>query len=125
MMLVFTDGAPNQSWTPITTMYDSDMFYDKVRILRNDDKNSADNYKVGNSLGSTGTSVKFSRGINYGGYTINSHLTTTNSTAKDIKEQGVEIHTIAVDITKVSAEGHSELELIEGLFRMASRKANA
>ncbi len=125
MMLVFTDGAPNQSWTPITTMYDSDMFYDKVRILRNDDKNSTANYKVGSSLGSTGTSVKFSRGINYGGYTINSHLTTTNSTAKDIKEQGVEIHTIAVDITKVSAEGHSESELIEGLFRMASRKANA
>lgn len=125
MMMIFTDGAPNESWKPIQAVSDTTMYYDKVFVTKSDDKNTDGSYKMGQRLGATNTRTKFSSPQNYGGQSISSHLTMANSAAREVKEQGVEIHTIAVDINPVAQEGHSRQELLQGLYRMASRKANA
>lgn len=124
MLMIFTDGAPNRSWKPLQTAYDSEMYFDKVRVLKSDDK-SGSYYKDGLALGATSPKTKFNQGTVYGGQTIWSHLTIANSAAKDIKEDGAEIHTIAVNIKRENGEGHSENEIVQGMYRMASRKANA
>lgn len=124
MLMVFTDGAPNLSWKPTKAIPDSTMYYDQFRVEASDSQ-SGSAYKAGSSLGASSSRTKFSSTQNYGGGKFSSHITMANSAAYDVKAEGVEIHTLAVDIVKTSGDGHSESELIEGLFRMASRKANA
>lgn len=127
MILLLTDGAPTESWKPSTAVADSTMFYDPVYVTKFDDKNGDNSYKEGEALGSVSNrlTTKFSTVKTYAGFTFRSHITTTNSTARYIKEGGAEVHTIAVNIEKTTGETHTRAELIKGLYLMASKKANA
>ena len=127
MILLLTDGAPTLSWEPKTAIADNTMFYDPVYVKEFYDKNSNGTYKRGDALGSNPDSLttKFLNPMYYAGFTFRSHITTTNSTARYIKEAGAEIHTIAVNIEIAGGEQHPRAELIKGLYLMASKKANA
>lgn len=129
VIFLLTDGAPNISLTPTKGYSDPTIFYDGIRIT--DYKSSPDYF--GDSLieppGLRGYHTVYKpngRRLSISGQTIYSHLTPLNSTAMDIKEQGMEINTIAINIQKnLKAERHSKEELITGLYRSASKKANA
>lgn len=119
LLFVLTDGSPNRSWRPISTSADLSMYYDPYYVTNSEmgtkgSYNGASNFRTGNT-------TKFSS--TYSGV-LNSHITTTNSIAKDLKEkEGIEIHTIAVNIEGSSGD-HSTDVLKKGLYRMSTKKAN-
>lgn len=140
VIFLLTDGAPNMSEVPLSGHSDSSIYYDGLRIDSNH-PNPADildgQYRydgrywglpLRESAGERYFTVYKPSGIRLGntGQRIYSHLTPANSTAADIKDQGMEINSIAINIQKnFSVEQHSRDELVTGLYRMASKKANA
>ncbi|MGM0174992.1 Cna B-type domain-containing protein [Enterococcus sp. DIV0800] len=126
LLFVLTDGAPTTSWVPLSAEPNNTMFYDKT-LVTNFDSGSKPNYKNGSTLNGGYNKTKFTSGSLYvNGSPINSHITTTNSTAFRLKNNGIEIHAVAVQITSPSdGSDHNVNELLEGLYMMASRKANA
>lgn len=95
------------------------MFVDKLHF-ENFDKGTKGSYKEGDRLGTSGnktTIVPAYKGL------INSHITTTNSTAMDMKNAGIQIHTIALQITVNVNETNKRDELLRGLYKMSTKKA--
>lgn len=120
LLFVLTDGTPNRSWMPKEAVSDSTMYYDPYDITSFTNTGSKGDYEYGSKLGATSNFTKFPmyKGI------ASSHITTTNSTAKRIKEnEGIEIHTIGVDIEGTTGD-HPTDELKKGLYRMSTKKAN-
>lgn len=119
-LFVLTDGAPNRSWNPEDGHADGTMFLDPYYVTRFS-MGAKGNYAGGNPLGANKDRTKLptmTRGVT-------SHITTTNSTAKAIKEnEGVQIHTIAVNVERFYSDDHPTETLKEGLYRMGSKKAN-
>lgn len=125
-----TDGAPNISLVPAAARSDSSIYYDGLRIYRNGTYQGYAEHPLQNAIGYPSYyTTKIPNGYSLGttGQCIYSHLTPANSTAADIKEQGIEINSIAINIDAnvISVERHTTNELITGLYRMASKKANA
>ncbi|MGL9729387.1 SpaA isopeptide-forming pilin-related protein [Enterococcus sp. DIV0756] len=121
-LFVLTDGAPNKSWEPCGEVYDAEMYYNPYYITTFTNVGSKGNYRLGNSLGSVGGQTIFPA---IRGGKINSHITTTNSTAKNLKDSaGIEIHTIAVNIASVGAGDHSTEQLKRGLYKMSTKRAD-
>ena len=123
LLFVLTDGAPNYSWdTDDTGTPNLDMFVDLLHF-KNFKTGTKGSYKVGTPLGTSGyktTIIPAYNGV------INSHITTTNSTAMDIKNAGIEIHTIAVELTlNVNEPESKRAEQLRGLYKMSTKKANA
>lgn len=125
LLFHLTDGAPNMAWKPLTVKSDPLMYYDKVRVLTSD-QGQKGSYKPHHQFNSYSysTNVKFIKPYPVGGQQINSYLTMTNSKAWDLKESGIEIHTIAVQITTSGSNEHSPTEIQKGLYKMATKKAN-
>ena len=128
VIFLLTDGAPNYSATPTSAVSDSNIYYDGLRF-----KNYS-NVATGSILNSTTTSgntsptkIKKGYSISYYGPCIYSHLSPANSTAADIKDQGMEIYSIAINVKSAYSytEEHSTSELVRGLYKMASKKSNS
>lgn len=121
LLFVLTDGAPNLSWiTKDKGTLNNDMFVDRLHFT-NFDKGTKGNYKDGDTLGTSGyktTIIPPYNGV------INSHITTTNSTAMDMKKAGIQIHTIALQLTVNVNETNKRDELLRGLYKMSSKKVN-
>lgn len=121
MLLVLTDGAPNLSWvTNDTGTPDREMFVDRLHFT-NFDSGTKGKYKDGDTLKTTGyktTIIPPYNGV------INSHITTTNSIAMDMKKAGIEIHTIVAQLTVNVNERNKREELLRGLYKMSTKKAN-
>ncbi|MEG0749823.1 MAG: SpaA isopeptide-forming pilin-related protein [Carnobacterium sp.] len=126
VIFLLTDGAPNISVKPLDAVSDSNVYYDGLRII-NYDKNSVDSGSMlGNSNIGSPAETKILRGFSMrDGHCLYSHLTPANSTALDIKEQGMEIFSIAINIKSTLYQDHTTSELIRGLYKMASKKSNA
>ena len=127
LLFVLTDGAPNRSWTTsdrgITNL---EMFPD-LKYFTNFNKGSKLNYNAGSSLHSNTERMTTSISPAYNGV-INSHITTTNSTAMDLKNSGIEIHTIALKLMINYLEENIpnvRENQIRGLYKMSTKKANA
>lgn len=129
VIFLLTDGAPNMSAVPIALKNDTNIYYDGVRITQNDGNSIAGgSYLQAAPTGGKSYTVKIPEGyyIAQPNRCIYSHLTPVNSTAADIKDQGMEINSIAINIKKnFTYEGHSDAELIRGLYKIASKKSNA
>lgn len=137
LLFVLTDGAPNSSYKPAPNpplgpgpgaTKNDDIYLDKVHIKNwnmTDDLTIRPPYIAdnGDSLGASGSKTKFDTLKYYDALPISSHLTTTNSTAYDLKQEGIEIHTVSVGISEGSGD-HRMVELQNGLARMANQKAN-
>ncbi|MBO0455361.1 VWA domain-containing protein [Enterococcus hulanensis] len=132
LLFVLTDGAPNSSYKPAANpeaTKNGSVYLDYVHIKNwnmTDDLSTKPPYiaDYGSSLGASANRTKFDSAIKYDGLPIASHLTTTNSTAYDLKENGIEIHTVSVGISTGDKE-HSTAVLKAGLARMATKKAHA
>ncbi len=129
VIFLLTDGAPNMSAVPIALKNDTNIYYDGVRITQNDGNSIAGgSYLQAAPTGGKSYTVKIPEGyyIAQPNRCIYIHLTPVNSTAADIKDQGMEINSIAINIKKnFTYEGHSDAELIRGLYKIASKKSNA
>ena len=132
LLLVLTDGSPTLSWKPTAAAADSSMYYDQVYVKNSDSKNANGTYKAGSMLGvlESGYATRFSSdgkksSQTYAGQKFTSHITMANSAARDVKEDGVEIHTLALNLRMGSYELHTREELIKGLYLMSSKKSNA
>lgn len=132
LLFVLTDGAPNSSYLPATnpgaTAIGS-IYLDGVHI-KNWQMTDLPDLKPypyiadnGSSLGASSSRTRFDTGQNYSELTVTSHLTTTNSTAYDLKQAGIEIHTISVGMQQASGD-HAVAVLQNGLGRMATQKAD-
>ncbi|GCF94387.1 pilus protein [Enterococcus florum] len=121
MLFILTDGSPNLSWKPTSYQEDENIYYDNWRLIKND-SGSKGNYKKGEFLGGKTYVTKIVPA--YAGR-INSHITPANSTAMDLKDSGIEIHTISLNITRHLSEVHPNSELIRGLYKLSTKKANA
>lgn len=128
VIFLLTDGAPNYSAIPKSATVDPNIYYDGLHF------DSYSNIAVGSKLGSTLTSgyshpAKIKNGYPIPGTKrrIYSHLSPANSTAADIKNQGMEIYSIAINIKNIysDSEEHPTSELVRGLYKMASKKSNA
>ncbi|MDT2553782.1 SpaA isopeptide-forming pilin-related protein [Enterococcus raffinosus] len=122
LLFVLTDGAPNRSWTTLDNGTPNNDMYKDLFYFTNFDSGSKGNYKVGSDLGAGSNKTSISnpyRGV------ISSHITTTNSTAMDLKNAGIEIHTIAVELTINVNESNMGPVLLRGLYKMSTKKANA
>lgn len=131
LLFILTDGAPNRSYYPQTGVINNDLYYDKVYTSNYFETGVKPNYKIGSHINSRGDTTKFDAsyalyGLN-GRVSINSHLTIANSSAADLKNSGIEIHSLALGIypDRELGEQHTQAELIKGLYKMASKKANA
>lgn len=135
LLFVLTDGAPNSSLKPMDgaasgATRNESIYMDGVHIQNwqmTDDSSIKPPYTVenGDSLGATASRTRFDTNSPkyYNSLKVTSHLTTTNSTAYDLKQEGIEIHTVSAGISSSPPE-HSVNELQNGLGRMASQKAN-
>lgn len=116
VIFLLTDGAPNMSAVPIALKNDTNIYYDGVRITQNDGNSIAGgSYLQAAPTGGKSYTVKIPEGyyIAQPNRCIYSHLTPVNSTAADIKDQGMEINSIAINIKKnFTYEGHSDAELM-------------
>lgn len=127
LLFVLTDGAPNRSWTTSdrgTT--NLDMFPD-LKYFTNFNKGTKPNYNAGSSLHTNTETMTTSISPAYNGV-INSHITTANSTAMDLKNSGIEIHTIALKLMVHYLEQNMpnvRENQIRGLYKMSTKKANA
>lgn len=130
LLFVLTDGAPNRSWTTSDSGTSNlDIFPDPL-YFRVFNKGTKPNYNGGSSLHSS--QEVFTTTINppYNNKKITSHITTTNSTAMDLKNSGIEIHTIALKLMVNYNEpgysnGTARQKQIRGLYKMSTKKANA
>lgn len=131
LMFILTDGAPNLSFYPTGAVTDSSMYFDQVYITKNSGKYpegdpNAGKYRSGDQLGNWEYSVGLKEPWPVGSLKITSHITTTNSTARNLKDAGVEIHSLALDIGPTATEyRHAKADMIKGLYKMSSKKANA
>lgn len=132
VVFLLTDGAPNYSMEPASAVTDSSVYYDGLRITSVYSDTMEQGRPLQDPLNEPGLglyqTVKIPKGyrIPDTGQCMYSHLTPVNSTAKNIKDQGMEINTIAINVKKtLSVEGHSTEELVRGLYKIASKKANA
>ena len=132
VIFVLTDGAPNFSMEPASASSDSSIYYDGLRINSVYSNSIERGSALQNNIYEPGMgyvyTVKIPKGyrIPDTGQCMYSHLTPVNSTAATIKDQGTEINTIAINVKKtLSVEGHSTDELVRGLYKIASKKANA
>lgn len=125
LLFMLTDGAPNASWKPLTAEPNSSLYFDKT-LITSFDMGVAPNYNKGLSLGATGINIRFTNKLTVDNQIISSHLTTTNSTAYELKRQGIEIHSIAVQISAPSdGSDHNVYQVLEGMYKTATKKANA
>ncbi|GCF92877.1 hypothetical protein NRIC_07680 [Enterococcus florum] len=134
LLFVLTDGVPTYSWEGLSAVQDSDMYYDQTYITDSRDKDGSGNYLgyhsgyiSGAGPGST-TQFAASQPRSVDGHPLTSHITTTNSRAKRIKAEGVEIHSLAFNIAPLPSYEpieHSIPDLLRGLYKMSSKKANA
>ncbi|MGG5371269.1 vWA domain-containing protein [Enterococcus sp. AZ196] len=122
LLFILTDGAPTSSWMPLTAEKNDSIFYDPT-LVTSFAKGIKPAYSSGLSLGAEGNKSLFTSPLMIDGQKITSHLTTTNSTAYQLKNDGIEIHSLAVKITS-SGKDHSGQELLRGLYKMATKKAN-
>lgn len=130
VLFVLTDGGPTLSASPLSAAVDNDMYYDKVFINNFDleDPNFKTGYIFQPYIAGQGPYItKFTKPypIRNTGISINSHITTTNSTAKTLKGLGYEMHTVGLDIKNPAGEIHSVDEILKGLQLMSSKKTNA
>lgn len=128
VIFLLTDGAPNLSYKPIRARSDSTIYYDGLRITEYSSAGSSDRDFVLKDAGVGYYTTKIPGYYLPGtGQCLYSHLTPANSTAADIKDQGMEINTIAININAnvIPVERHTTNELVTGLYRMASKRANA
>ncbi|MDT2753570.1 SpaA isopeptide-forming pilin-related protein [Enterococcus pseudoavium] len=129
VIFLLTDGAPNISVVPIELRNDSSIYYDEVRFTQYDGNSiNTGSFMQPQPTGGRSYTVKIPNGyyISRPNRYIYSHLTPANSTAADIKDQGMEINSIAINIRKnFDYEGHSTDELVRGLYKIASKKSNA
>lgn len=121
ILFVLTDGSPNHSWVPRNYTPSEYMYYDKY-YLSGFDTGSKGNYKGGNVLGAKSYTTKIQ--TPYAGI-VNSHITPMTSTAYDLKAEGIEIHTISVQIAMNINETHTKAELLRGLYKMATKRADS
>lgn len=135
VLFVLTDGTPTLSATPKGGYVDNNMYYDKIMINNFDYQ---ENYTYGSRFQGVNdpSPTKIKPGNYPNGYKmadgkyINSHITTTNSTAKTLKDKGIEIHTVAIGINPAMdpprvVEGHTKEELVRGLYKMSTKKFNS
>lgn len=130
LLFVLTDGAPNRSWTTSDSGTSNLDIFPDPRYFRVFNKGTKPNYNEGSSLHSS--QEVFTTTINppYNNRKITSHITTTNSTAMDLKNSGIEIHTIALKLMVNYNEpgysnGTARQNQIRGLYKMSTKKANA
>ncbi|EOH77533.1 vWA domain-containing protein [Enterococcus malodoratus] len=123
LLFILTDGAPNLSWEPLTAVGNSEFYYNPVLVTSFDTGEKPD-YLPGRTLGAIGTMTKFDTRIVVDKQTLTSHLTITNSTAYRLKNRGIEIHSLGVQVGALTGD-HPQSDLIKGLYRMSSKKANA
>jgi len=123
LLFILTDGAPTSSWMPVTAEKNDSLYYDPTLITSFASGTKPD-YSPGLSLGAEGNKTIFTSPLNLNGQRISSHLTTTNSTAYQLKSEGIEIHSLALRITS-GGKDHSVSDLLKGLYKMATKKANA
>lgn len=127
LLFVLTDGAPNRSWTTSHKGTSNlDMFPD-LKYFTNFNKGTKPNYNAGNSLHTNTERMTTAISPAYNGV-INSHITTANSTAMDLKNSGIEIHTIALKLMINYLEQNVpnvRRDQIRGLYKMSTKKANA
>ncbi|WP_214281391.1 hypothetical protein, partial [Escherichia coli] len=125
VIFLLSYGAPNMSAVPIALKNDTNIYYDGVRITQNDGNSIAGgSYLQAAPTGGKSYTVKIPEGyyIAQPNRCIYSHLTPVNSTAADIKDQGMEINSIAINIKKnFTFECHSDAELIRGLYKMLQK----
>lgn len=133
IMFVLTDGAPNESFKPIEKnsipSVNNQIYLDNLHVQNWDAKVNG-KYKLGDIYSAERSKTKFYNPFYVNGnnlYKLTSHISTTNSTAYDLKNQNIEIHTLAVNIMRSTAAGyqdHTLTELTTGLARMSTKKAN-
>lgn len=127
LLFVLTDGAPNRSWTTSHKGTSNLDIFPDLKYFTNFNKGTKPNYSVGSSLHNNPETMTTSISPAYGGV-INSHITTTNSTAMDLKNAGIEIHTIALKLMINYTEQNMpnvRQNQIRGLYKMSTKKANA
>ena len=127
LLFVLTDGAPNRSWTTSHKGISNLDIFPDLKYFTSFNKGTKPNYSEGSSLHTS--SEVFTTAIRpaYNGV-INSHITTTNSTAMDLKNSGIEIHTIALKLMVNYNEPdyqNARSGQIRGLYKMSTKKANA
>lgn len=125
VLFLLTDGSPNESWKPTTYTPDNKMYFDKY-YLGGFQKGAKPNYNLGNNLMGEYDVVGNTTKIvpPYAGK-VTSHITTTNSTAWDLKNSGIEIHTISLSISVHLREVHTEAELLRGLYKIATKRIDS
>lgn len=123
LLFILTDGAPTSSWMPVSAEKNDSLFFDPT-LVTSFSSGTKPNYSPGLSLGAEGNKTMFTTPLTIDDQRISSHLTTTNSTAYQLKSEGIEIHSLALKITS-DGKDHSVTDLLKGLYKMASRKANA
>lgn len=125
LLFVLTDGAPNRSWTTNDNGTSNLDMYPDQRYFANFNKGNKPNYNDGSSLNSNTEKMTTSINPPYRNL-ITSHMTTANSTAMDLKNAGIEIHTIALKLMVHPQEpAGSREKQIRGLYKMSTKKANA
>lgn len=131
-LFILTDGSPNLSYLPANpaeAKKSSDIYIDNVYIKNWNATDVDDNFKKGDSIRASGSKTNFIGPWQIPGtsYYLNSHLTPANSTAYDLKNKGIEIHTLAVDIKPMVSgnySDHTKAELTRGLAKMSSKKVD-
>ncbi|NVN78089.1 VWA domain-containing protein [Enterococcus avium] len=134
VIFLLTDGFPNRSRKPVKGKKDSTIFPSQVRITEYVASELGDSLQ---SNGSTSLYVlnnppwsdvdrRFTIPNIEGGAAlkIESHLDMANSQAADIRETGTEIQAIAMGYHSGTLEYHTPEELIKGLYRMTTQRAN-
>lgn len=132
VIFMLTDGAPNFSMEPASAVSDSSIYYDGLRITSVYSNTMEQGAPLQGTLNEPGLGNYYTVKIPQGyylpdtGQCMYSHLTPVNSSAHGIKNLGTEINTIAINVKKtLSVERHSTEELVRGLYKIASKKANA
>ncbi|MEG0627570.1 MAG: SpaA isopeptide-forming pilin-related protein [Enterococcus sp.] len=131
-LFILTDGSPNLSYLPTNpaeAKKSSNIYIDNVYVKNWNATDADNNFKKGDSIRASGSKTNFIGPWQIPGtsYYLNSHLTPANSTAYDLKNKGVEIHTLALDIKPMVSgnySDHTKAELTRGLAKMSSKKVN-
>lgn len=134
LIFLLTDGGPNRSMVPVRGDYDSNIYYDGIRIKDYD----TTTYNRGSQLGAGDGVSKLAQYDRFGNLVpvpypmmgdkkeISSHLTMVNSSAADMKDSGIEIHSVAIGIKpEPTRELHTQSELVRGMYKIASKKLGA
>lgn len=134
MLFVLTDGAPNVSYEPKKgTMtynehiYDPAATVDGIHVGEWNITSDASNPSItGASTIATYFKEKFPVLVEGQQDYIRSHIGLANSTAYDLKQAGIEIHTVGIDIKRASDSlpDFTKDQLKDGLAWMSTVKAN-